>query len=71
MTPCAILVDERTAADALRLTPRTLQEWRRRGGGPPYVQVSSRCIRYRPSDLEEWAADRLRTSTSDPGPRAD
>jgi hypothetical protein len=64
-TSSPILLDERTAAAALYLTPRTLQEWRRRGGGPQYVRVSSRCIRYRPEDLAAWAAERLRTSTSD------
>lgn len=63
----ALLVDERDAAELLSLTPRTLQEWRRRGEGPPHVRVSSRCIRYRIVDLEEWAAERVRTSTSDNG----
>lgn len=64
-TTTPILLDERTAATALYVTPRTLQEWRRRGGGPQFVRVSSRCIRYRPEDLAAWAAERLRTSTSD------
>ncbi|MQA92561.1 MAG: helix-turn-helix domain-containing protein [Gemmatimonas sp.] len=54
-----VLLSERDAAAALGLTPRTLQEWRRRGGGPPYVRISSRCLRYRVADLEEWAAERL------------
>lgn len=59
-----ILLDERAAAATLGLTPRTLQSWRNRGGGPAFVRVSSRCIRYRVEDLEAWAADRVRTSTS-------
>jgi hypothetical protein len=63
----AVLVDERTAAAMIDLTPRFLQERRRRGNGPPFVRISARCIRYRPQDLEEWAAHRLRTSTSDVG----
>ena len=63
-----ILLDERAAAQALGLTPRTLQAWRARGGGPPYVRVSSRCVRYRVVDLDAWAAVRVRTSTSDSGP---
>ena len=58
-----ILLDERAAAAALGVTPRAMQEWRRSGGGPQYVQISSRCIRYRPQDLSAWAAERLRTST--------
>ena len=66
-----LLLDERAAAVALGLTPRTLQVWRVRGGGPPFVKVSSRCIRYRLIDLERWAAARLRTSTADPGVEAE
>lgn len=66
-SPSVLLLDERAAADALGLQPRTLQEWRRRGGGPPYVRISQRCIRYRDQDLAEWAEERIRTSTSDPG----
>jgi hypothetical protein len=69
-TPDArILVDERTAAAMLGFTTRTLQAWRHRGGGPNYVRISSRCIRYRLADLQDFAAERVRTSTSDAGPR--
>lgn len=64
-----LLLSERDAASQLGLTPRTLQSWRIKGGGPPFVRVSSRCIRYRPEDLATWAAERLRTSTSDQGRR--
>jgi predicted DNA-binding transcriptional regulator AlpA len=62
-----ILLTEEQAADRLGFKPRTLQEWRFKGGGPRYVKVSARAVRYRPADLEAWAAERLRTSTSDPG----
>ena len=65
-----LLLSEAEAAEAIGLTPRYLQEKRRRGDGPPYVALSTRCIRYRPSDIDEWAAARLRTSTSDPGSEA-
>ena len=61
----AILLDERAAAGALGMSPRALQDWRRRGGGPHYVRISSRCIRYRPEDLSVWAAERLCTDTTD------
>jgi hypothetical protein len=60
-------VDERAAALYLDLSPRTLQEWRRRGGGPPYRVVSSRCIRYDTRDLDSWMDARVRTSTMDEG----
>ena len=63
----AALITERDAAKFLGLTDRTMQAWRRKGGGPRYVKISSRCIRYRREDLREWADARVRTSTADPG----
>jgi predicted DNA-binding transcriptional regulator AlpA len=62
-----ILLSEDEAAKAIGLTPRFLTERRRTGDGPPYVRVSARCVRYRPEDIEQWAASLLRTSTSDSG----
>lgn len=61
------LLPEKQAAKLLGLSDRTLRNWRVRGGGPPYVKVSPRCIRYRAADLEAWAAGNLRKSTSDLG----
>ncbi len=58
---------ERYAADFLGVTPRALQSWRQRGGGPPYVRISSRAIRYRYSDLIRFCEERLRLSTSEYG----
>ena len=62
-----ILLDSADAARAVGLTQRFLEARRQRGDGPQYVRVSSRCIRYRPEDLRAWAAERIRTSTSDDG----
>lgn len=59
------LVDEEQAAHILALRPDTLREWRRLGKGPPHVRISSRCVRYRLRDLEDWIESRLRASTSD------
>lgn len=59
------LVNENTAADFLGYSARALQNWRVRGGGPRFVKVSSRSIRYRRRDLIAWAEGRLRTNTSD------
>lgn len=58
------------AAKILRVKTRTLQAWRYRGGGPPYVKLGLRAIRYRRSDLKTYILDSLRRSTSDPGPDA-
>ena len=61
------LIDEKAAAEFLKLKDRTMQGYRYLGGGPKYVRISSRCLRYRRADLRDWADARIRTSTSDPG----
>ena len=61
------LVDTPRAAEILHLTPRALEERRRRGGGPPYVRLSATCVRYRLSDLEDWIEWRVRQSTAEEG----
>jgi hypothetical protein len=52
-----ILSSEETAAE-IKVRPRTLESWRRRGFGPPFVRVSSRCIRYHRDDIERWLTAR-------------
>ncbi|SFT93221.1 helix-turn-helix transcriptional regulator [Sedimentitalea nanhaiensis] len=60
------LVDEREAASILCYSVRALQNWRHRGGGPDFVRVSSRSIRYRRADLFAWIAQRTVSNTSQP-----
>jgi predicted DNA-binding transcriptional regulator AlpA len=60
------LVNEREAASILCYSVRALQNWRHRGGGPAYVKVSSRSVRYRRADLEKWIEDRTVSHTSQP-----
>ena len=59
------LLNERQAASFLNFTARALQTWRQKGDGPPFVRVSSRAIRYRQRDLNQWAEERLKSSTSE------
>jgi predicted DNA-binding transcriptional regulator AlpA len=59
------LLDEDETADFLDLSPRTLQGLRVRGGGPDYIKIGSRAVRYRLSDLEEFIEDRRQSSTSE------
>ena len=54
----ARFLDERQVADLLNLSVRTIQNWRVRGGGPQYVRISRRCIRYRLADVLAWAEGR-------------
>lgn len=47
----------------------TLEKDRLEGGGPPYVKMG-RLVRYRPADVRDYLANRVRRSTSDPGEMA-
>ena len=52
------LVDEKLAAEILGITPGTLSVWRCTRRYPlPYVKIG-RTVRYRLSDLEEFARSR-------------
>ena len=48
------LINENEAATFIGYTIRALQGWRVKGGGPMFVRVSGRSIRYRRRDLIEW-----------------
>jgi predicted DNA-binding transcriptional regulator AlpA len=58
------LMDEHEAADLLCYSVRALQNWRHRGGGPRFVKVSGRSIRYRRRDLLEWIDGKTISNTS-------
>lgn len=58
------LIPESSAADFLGISPRTLQNWRVRGGGPPYVKVAGKTVRYRFRDLLAWIEGNIRYNTS-------
>lgn len=64
------LINEHEAAKYLGYTIRALQNWRLRGGGPVFVKVSARSIRYRRRDLQAWVEAHLRSNTSDPSGKA-
>jgi predicted DNA-binding transcriptional regulator AlpA len=59
------LIREPEAADYLGYSVRALQNWRLRGGGPRFVRVSRRSVRYRRRDLIAWANGRLAANTSE------
>jgi hypothetical protein len=58
---------EQEAAAFLGLSVRFLQNRRTRGGGPKFVGISRRCVRYRRRDLIAWsdALSRAHTSETD------
>lgn len=53
--PEAALLDTSDAAEVLGISPRTLEDWRWRGGGPPFFKLGRRMVRYRPEDLMAFA----------------
>ncbi len=64
------LISETEAADFLDLTPRSMQAYRQRGGGPPFFRLSARCVKYTRFRCKTWYNARMRSSTSDPGQAA-
>ena len=54
------------AAAVLGLSPRTLEYYRVAGGGPPFLTYCNR-IHYLRTDLNAWALESRRRSTSDDG----
>lgn len=59
------LLRQQDAAQFLDVSVRFLENRRYLGGGPPFVRLSSRAVRYRREDLEQWIAGRTFTSTSE------
>jgi len=50
-------LDTHSAAAYLGLTRKQLEHWRCRGGGPPFLKVSRRIVRYSRADLDTWMAE--------------
>lgn len=48
------LINEQEAAAFLGFTIRALQNWRVRGGGPEYLKLGSRSVRYQRRTLMAW-----------------
>lgn len=57
------LYTERQVAELTSISYRSLQGWRLRGGGPPYIKCG-RSVRYRAGDLKAWC-DRHRRMEPD------
>jgi predicted site-specific integrase-resolvase len=50
--------NSRETAEYLHVSVKTLEAWRQDGSGPPFVRYSSRCVRYRPEQVERWMLSR-------------
>lgn len=51
------------AAELIGVELRTLESWRQRGDGPPYVSISRRCVRYDINDLTQWINQHKKQAT--------
>jgi len=54
------------AAQHLRLSPSTLAKYRVHGSGPQFLKLGKKVV-YEKADLDAWATERSRASTSDGG----
>lgn len=48
------LLKEDEAAKFLKLSPATMQSWRARKVGPPFIALSRKAVRYRLTELLEF-----------------
>jgi predicted DNA-binding transcriptional regulator AlpA len=56
MTTAELLTPEQVA-EMLQVHPGTLENWRVRGEGPPFVKLGNKRrspVRYRRQDVEDW-----------------
>ena len=65
------LLTSEQAANFLGLSVHWMQLKRCEGGGPRYIKLNGRTVRYRIDDLEDWVAEfgtRKLTSQAEPDP---
>ena len=55
-------LDTREVAEPVWVAPRTVEGWRARAAGPPFLRIGGVC-RYPLADLLEWSRRRRRLST--------
>lgn len=59
-------LNESGLADRLRLSVRTLQRWRWKGRGPPYLKLGGRVV-YRLEDVKAWERRNRKLTSDDAG----
>jgi hypothetical protein len=59
-----LILDTPDAAEYLSISPRTLEDWRWRGIGPPFYKLGRRIVRYRVEDLMAFALKSKRQNTA-------
>lgn len=56
-------------SNLIGVQPNTLEIWRHRGIGPPFVKMG-RLVRYKSADLDAWIDRQTRQNTSQSGDQA-
>ena len=59
------LLTPQETAEYLKLTTRCLEDRRRTGRSPPWVALSHKCVRYRPSDVQKWVEEHLQNPSNE------
>lgn len=57
-------VSTRAASRLTGVPVCTLETWRSRGGGPPFLKLGAKTVRYQRRDLLDWMAAGHRRTTS-------
>jgi hypothetical protein len=52
--PTLKLWSTRDVSECLKISKATLESWRSRGGGPAFVRVGKRAIRYTPESVRDF-----------------
>ena len=61
--PAGALLTTEDLAALLDTSERTLEKWRRVGGGPDFIPLGKgRVVRYRPQAVDRWLAAKERSS---------
>jgi hypothetical protein len=63
VSPLKAIHDEKTEAARLDFSVRTLQAWRVRGNGPPYLKIGA-SVRYIPEQVDAWLIAQSVNNTS-------
>jgi len=57
-------IDEKLAAEYLGISFGTLQGYRTKGGGPEFIKIGKKTVRYKIQDLIDWADNHKKKNTS-------
>lgn len=57
------LIDEKQASQLMGISPRTLQGYRVKGGGPEFIKLNNKIVRYKISAIQNWINDNKKINT--------